>query len=201
GRRFRGNAGCGDARKNDLVHRVDLERKPPDMMNTGLGRRFGAIVYDSLLVLAVLFLGTLPFVAAAGGEPVEPRNRLYQLTLLLVCYAFFVGFWSGYGRTLGMQSWRLRIEAPEGRKPGAGRASLRFVAVILSWLPAGLACGWQLVDSDNLGGHDRLSGTRLRYCPTEHARGAASARGLGRTAKPRATRVRASKRRSPVSGW
>ena len=135
------------------------------MKNAGLGRRFGAIVYDSLLVLAVLFLGTLPFVAAAGGEPVEPGNRLYQLTLLLVCYAFFVGFWSGYGRTLGMQSWRLRIETPEGRKPDAGQASVRFFAAILSWLPAGLGFWWQLVDRDNLAWHDRLSGTRLRYYP------------------------------------
>src|SRR5690606_40308321 len=97
------------------------------MMNTGLGRRFGAIVYDSLLVLAVLFLGTLPFVAAAGGEPVEPRNRLYQLTLLLVCYAFFVGFWSGSGRTLGLQSWRRRAGTREGRKPVGGAASGRRV--------------------------------------------------------------------------
>lgn len=135
------------------------------MKNAGLGRRFGAIVYDSLLVLAVLFLGTLPFVAAAGGEPVEPGNRLYQLTLLLICYAFFVGFWAGYGRTLGMQSWRLRIETPEGRKPDAGQASVRFFAAILSWLPAGLGFWWQLVDRDNLAWHDRLSGTRLRYYP------------------------------------
>jgi uncharacterized RDD family membrane protein YckC len=135
------------------------------MSNTSLGRRFGAIVYDFLLVLAVLFLGTLPFVAAAGGEPVEPGNRLYQLTMLLLCYAFFAGFWSGYGRTLGMQSWRLRIETPEGRKPNLRQASVRFFAAVLSWLPAGLGFWWQLFDRDGLAWHDRLSGTRLRHYP------------------------------------
>lgn len=134
-------------------------------MNTGLGRRFGAIVYDSLLVLAVLFLGTLPFVAAAGGEPVEPGNRLYQLTMLLLCYVFFVGFWSGYGRTLGMQSWRLRIETIEGRKPDLRQSSVRFFAALLSWLPAGLGFWWQLFDPEGLAWHDRLSGTRLRHYP------------------------------------
>jgi uncharacterized RDD family membrane protein YckC len=135
------------------------------MGNTSLGRRFGAIVYDSLLVLAVLFLGTLPFVAAAGGEPVEPGNRLYQLTMLLLCYGFFVGFWSGYGRTLGMQSWRLRIETAEGRKPDLTQATVRFFAALLSWLPAGLGFWWQVLDRDGLTWHDRLSGTRLRHYP------------------------------------
>ena len=135
------------------------------MMNTSLGRRFGAIVYDSLLVLAVLFLGTLPFVAAAGGEPVEPGNRLYQVTILLLCYVFFVGFWSAYGRTLGMQSWRVRIETMEGKKPGVRRSSIRFFAALLSWLPAGLGFWWQVFDPDGLAWHDRLSGTRLRHYP------------------------------------
>lgn len=135
------------------------------MMNTSLGRRFGAIVYDSLLVLAVLFLGTLPFIAAAGGEPVEPGNRMYQLTMLLLCYVFFIGFWSGYGRTLGMQSWRLRIETIEGGKPGVKRSTIRFFAALLSWLPAGLGFWWQVFDADGLAWHDRLSGTRLRHYP------------------------------------
>ena len=135
------------------------------MTNVSLSRRFGAIVYDSLLVLAVLFLGTLPFVAVAGGEPVEPGNRLYQLTMLLLCYAFFAGFWSGYGRTLGMQSWRLRIETADGRKPNLRQASVRFFAALVSWLPVGLGFWWQLFDRDGLAWHDRLSGTRLRHYP------------------------------------
>ena len=122
------------------------------MMNTGLGRRFGAIVYDSLLVLAVLFLGTLPFVAAAGGEPVEPGNRLYQLTMLLLCYVFFVGFWSGYGRTLGMHSWRLRIETAEGRKPALVHTlNGTAIAVIAIDVAGGLITNlWMMVNPDKL---------------------------------------------------
>ncbi|MEX2496746.1 MAG: RDD family protein [Woeseia sp.] len=135
------------------------------MSNTGLGRRFGAILYDSLLALALMFLGTLPFIAARGGEPVESGNVAYQLCMLLICYAFFVGFWTLYGRTLGLQSWRLRIETRDGKKPDLAHASLRFFAAILSWLPLGLGFWWQLVDRDGLAWHDRLSGTRLRHYP------------------------------------
>ena len=135
------------------------------MENASLGRRMGAAVYDTLLVFALMFLATLPFVAARGGEPVEPGNTAYQVTMVLVAYLFFVGFWSGYGRTLGLQSWRLRIETADGRKPSPGQASIRFFAAILSWLPAGLGFWWQLRDPERLTWHDRLSGTRLRYYP------------------------------------
>lgn len=135
------------------------------MTNTSLRRRFGAILYDSLLVLALLFLATLPFIGMRSGESVEPATKLHQLTLLLVVYVFFVGFWSGYGRTLGMQSWRLRIETADGAKPSYAAASLRFFAAILSWLPVGLGFWWQLWDADRLTWHDRISGTRLRHYP------------------------------------
>lgn len=135
------------------------------MQPAGLLRRLGAIVYDCLLLFALLFLGTLPFVAMSHGENVRPGNLAYQLTLAAIIVAFFVGFWSGYGRTLGMQSWRLRIEAADGRKPGVTAAGTRFVAAIFSWLPAGLGFWWQLWDREGLTWHDRLSGTRLVYYP------------------------------------
>lgn len=137
------------------------------MTNAGIMRRFGAILYDALLVLALMILGTLPFVAVRGGAPVNPGTLPHQLTLLAIAYLFFVGFWSGYGRTLGMQSWRLRIESLEGGKPSLAAASLRFFGAIISWLPAGLGFWWQLWDRDGLSWHDRISGTRLVYYPKD----------------------------------
>lgn len=135
------------------------------MRNTGLLRRLGAMLYDSLLVLALMFLGTLPFIAMRGGEPVDPGTPHYQLAMLGVAYLFFVGFWSLYGRTLGMQSWGLRIEDDNGNRPGFGRCTLRFLVAIVSLLPAGLGFWWQLVDRDNLAWHDRASSTRLKHYP------------------------------------
>ena len=124
------------------------------------------MIYDGLLVLAVLFLVTLPFVAVRGGEPVEPDDNLvYQLTVLAAIYAFFTGFWSWRGRTLGMQAWRMQLETPDGRVPSIGNASLRFIAAVLSLLPLGLGFLWQLWDPEKLAWHDRLSNTRLRYYP------------------------------------
>jgi len=135
------------------------------MRNAPLGRRLGAMLYDALLVLALLMAATLPFVAIRGGEPVEPGDPLYQLVMLVVAWAFFAGFWTRSGRTLGMQSWRLQIETTDGQRPHLGAATGRFLAAILSALPLGLGYWWQLIDRDGLAWHDRLSGTRLVYHP------------------------------------
>ena len=135
------------------------------MSNASIGRRIGAMTYDGLLVLALLFLGTLPFNAVRGGEAVEPGDAVLQFTLALIIYLFFVVFWVRYSRTLGMQSWGLRIETFDGGKPDTKQASIRLFASLLSWLPLGMGFWWQLFDRENLAWHDRLSGTRLRYYP------------------------------------
>jgi uncharacterized RDD family membrane protein YckC len=135
----------------------------------GFLRRIGAILYDSLLLFALWFLATLPFIAIRGGESVDSASGFlqlaYRLTLLLVAYGFFVGFWTTRGRTLGMQSWGLQLEEPDARIPGLGTATIRFFAAILSWAPLGLGFLWQLWDRDGLAWHDRLSRSRLMHYP------------------------------------
>ncbi len=140
------------------------------MMNkpTSLMRRIGAMLYDGLLILALLFLTTIPFIAWRGGDPVESGGNLpYQITLAVVIFAFFVGFWSRSGRTLGMQSWGLRAETETGQIPSLGQACIRFFAAIISWLPVGLGFLWQLWDKESLTWHDRISKTRLMHYPKE----------------------------------
>jgi len=138
------------------------------MQNTGLFRRLAAVLYDTLLVVALLMLATLPFVAIRGGEPVETGdNLLYQLVLVGIVFAFFVGFWSRSGRTLGMQSWGLQLETRDGQIPSLATASLRFLAALLSLIPLGLGFFWQLWDKESLTWHDRISKTRLVYYPKD----------------------------------
>ena len=137
------------------------------MRSAPLSRRLGAMLYDGLLVVALMMFATVPFVIVRGGESVEAGDPFYRITMLIIAWLFFAGFWSRSGRTLGLQAWRLRIETTAGERPGFGVASLRFLAALASWLPLGLGFWWQLWDKDALSWHDRLSGTRLRYYPKE----------------------------------
>ena len=129
------------------------------------------MLYDALLVVALLFLATVPFVAVRGFNAIEPGdNPAFRITLVVVIYAFFVGFWTRAGRTLGMQSWGLQLETEDGRIPSVGAASLRFVAAIVSALPLGLGFLWQLWDPQRLTWHDRISRTRVVYYPRNKER-------------------------------
>lgn len=139
------------------------------MHNATLLRRLGAILYDSLLVLALMILASLVFIGVRAGESVESGDGLYQFVLFLIAYLFFAVYWSSSGRTLGMQSWRLQLETANGEKPDFARASLRFFAAVISLVPLGLGFWWQLWDRDGLAWHDRLSGTRLRHYPKSEA--------------------------------
>jgi len=135
------------------------------MKNSTLMRRLGAISYDTLLVIALLMFVSTLFLINRGGEAVEPYTLPHQITLLVVIYVFFVGFWSRSGSTLGMLAWGLRVETADGKVPSITMASVRFIAAIVSWIPLGLGFLWQLWDKDQLTWHDRLSRTRLRHYP------------------------------------
>lgn len=136
---------------------------------TGLLRRLAAMLYDGLLVLALLVLVTVPFYFAGGGGEADiyNDNPLHQAMWFAVPFIFFVSFWSTKGRTLGMQSWGLQLEDEHGRIPRVGRASVRFFAACVSFACLGLGFAWQLIDRERLTWHDRLSGTRLMHYPRQ----------------------------------
>ena len=134
---------------------------------SGLMRRFGAILYDALLMIALSFLATIPFLTTTSGEAVNPETLAHQVVLGAIMYAFLVGFWCKRGSTLGMLAWGLRVETKDGSLPSIGQGTVRFLVAILSWLAIGIGFLWQLWDKEQLTWHDRLSGTRLIHYPRQ----------------------------------
>ena len=122
------------------------------------------MLYDGLLLLATLFAAEAIVVAALGGA-VGAGNPLHTLYLLFVALIFYTGFWVYAGQTLGMQTWRLRITNAQGGDISVRQAVTRFLASLLSWLPAGLGYLWMLRDPQRRAWHDRLSGTLIKYHP------------------------------------
>lgn len=149
---------------------TEISNRPP-----ALWRRLAAIFYDSLVVLALYILVSffiVPF--APHGESLDAfyahhpvMKFLYQLVLLLLGFAFFGGFWTRNGQTLGMLAWKLRVvQSSSGGAITWKQAAVRYLAAIVSWLVCGLGFIWSLFDRDRKTWHDRLSGTELRMAPS-----------------------------------
>ena len=126
-----------------------------------LTRRLAAIIYDILLLFAVLFAATAILMPFTQGEAIGSNNLLYLFYLLTWTYIFFAWQWTHGGQTLGMRAWKIKLTDRSGHIIGWGTASKRFFLAMLSWLFAGMGYIWVLFDPDKLTFHDRYSGTRL----------------------------------------
>lgn len=138
----------------------------PELPPPGLLRRLGAMLYDSLLLLALLMLLSYPYVWLTGGaKPGLLVKTLYQLYLLAICFLYFAGSWVRAGQTLGLRTWRMKLTGNDGGPITWALAAKRFASAWLSLLCLGLGFLWVLYDRDKLAWHDRLSGTKLVRLP------------------------------------
>jgi uncharacterized RDD family membrane protein YckC len=134
--------------------------------NAGFGRRLAALVYDFLLLAALLMIYTGGALFFTHGAAVVPATAgawvyLYRAGLVLVIGGYYLINWLRSGQTLGMQAWRLRVVTDSGLPPALKAAALRAVFGVLAWAPVGLGVLWMYVDPDHLALHDRLSKTRV----------------------------------------
>lgn len=140
---------------------MEKQAYPP----ASLGKRLAAIVYDSLLLVTVLYFAGFIALAFTGGEPIEARNPLYTSYLFFVAFFYFAIPWVRSGQTLGMKTWRLRVQNENGQPISWWQALLRFLCACLSWACLGLGFIWSLFDKQRRTWHDRFSETVLIQLP------------------------------------
>ena len=70
-------------------------------MQAPLIKRLLTIFYDSLLLIAVLFLAMALLLLISGGYQFQAGNPLMTAYLLVVSFVFFGWFWTHGGQTLG----------------------------------------------------------------------------------------------------
>ena len=156
-------------------------------------RRLSAMLYESLLLLAVSFPPLL--VASVSATMIGQENPLVSLIatvgLIFFWALYFCYAWQKAGQTLPMKVWRLRLENPQGTLLSKGKIYLRFfwALVFLALIPAlvyyvsrqttlspllsfELAILWWLLpwgyayfDSDKQFLYDRLAGSRIVLLP------------------------------------
>ncbi len=165
------------------------------MSPAGIGRRLLALLYEGLLLAALLLIAGFalaPFVSPSGsatthmlGIPSTPA-RVAALAVLFALGALFFGWsWSEGRRTLPMKTWHLALVTREGAPLQWRIALIRYVAW---WIGPALGVvgyallkptGWgafmmpillvnwlaAFVDPQRQFLHDRIAGTRLISLP------------------------------------
>jgi uncharacterized RDD family membrane protein YckC len=132
---------------------------PPPAISAGLRRRVLSLIYEALLLVALIFLSSLPFVMLAHEADRAVARPLFQLYLLAVAAFYFVWQWRSSGQTLAMKTWHVRLVTRECARLSPRQAALRFLFAVPGALLLGVGFLWALVDSEKLFLHDRLAGT------------------------------------------
>lgn len=116
-----------------------------DNQVAGAWVRLLAVLYDGMLVLALLFLvsvvlvavGTLSFgqvgtqATDAVQLPLWYQNAILSPSFVLTLYGFYGIFWRKSGQTLGMQTWRLKTITSDGKLLNWGQSFVRIVCACL----------------------------------------------------------------------
>lgn len=151
-----------------------------------LKRKAICLIYESLLLLAVLFIASLIFHLIVRDTEAAYFKPLFQIYLFVVMGYYFTWFWTHGGQTLAMQTWKMRVVTVEGGGLTKKKAIARYLCtligvasfvaidylmpfefvtklhlVLISFLFFGFGFIWALFDRDQQFLHDRLAGTRI----------------------------------------
>ena len=139
--------------------------KSTELRPAPLLRRLAAMLYDSLLCIALLLvvtglytslhqllirlelLGADRYARMLEANTAINYDPLLTVLLVLSLWGFFGFFWRRRGQTLGMQAWKIRIQNEDGSPVTWLQAFMRVLVGILSWLALGLGYLWQWFDA------------------------------------------------------
>ena len=150
-----------------------------------LWRRLLALVYDLLIVVALMLVANMLGLALTGGHLLDDRQHLRATWFPLFeagCVGgYFLASWRRGGQTIGMRPWHIRVTRDDGGVLSLQQAAIRVLAAAVPllllmldpWigLPATLLtllaawAGWfavALFDPRRRALHDLVAGTELR---------------------------------------
>ena len=131
-----------------------------DPRPAGLLRRIGAMVYDTLVLVALWLVTLFPIVAifdaAVAGIGV-------QALLLGELVGFFGYFWIYRGQTTGMLAWGLKLETLSGARMTWPQVVRRLAGAALSFACFGLGYLWIIFDPAKRSWSDLLSASVVMH--------------------------------------
>ncbi len=133
----------------------------PRPATPGIGRRLLSLIYELLLLTALVLLVGAGATAISQSTAPDHARIITQILVALFSVGYFAGQWHHRGQTLPMKTWRMRLETTDGKAVTIPRAVLRACLAPATYLFFGMAVLWALIDRDRQFLHDRIAGTRL----------------------------------------
>ncbi len=175
-----GDEMIGSLRESTVELDTRLERRPrrwfhrsarpelnPPTPYAGFGTRGVALMIDALLAQVIFLVGAamvgLIAELAGGVHPGWLAAIFVGGGWAIVEIVYFVGSWSVLGRTPGMHLMGLRVQGPDGRRPGVIRSFVRLIGLWLAIAIAFLGFLPVLVDDRRRALQDYLAGTEVVY--------------------------------------
>ena len=125
----------------------------------GFWIRVVAYIIDGILVGIVGAIVDLIFHA----NPNDPNSSGYgiaQSLNFLIGAAYFIGFWSAWSATPGQRILSLRVVDANTTQPiTVGKAILRYIGLLVSFLVCFIGVIWVAFDSRKQGWMDKIAGT------------------------------------------
>ena len=107
------------------------ENSPATAPPCPLWRRLLALVYDLLIVVAIMMVAVMIGLLLTHGQLVDTDGRLQALWFppfegALVA-AYFVTSWLRGGQTIGMRPWHIQVTRADGGAPSLQQAVIRVL--------------------------------------------------------------------------
>lgn len=121
------------------------QQQPQEHVIAGVWVRLLAVLYDGMLLLAMLFLVSVVLVSVGTvlfGEVGSQANQAQKLptwyqnwilspSFVLTLVGFYGIFWRKTGQTLGMQTWRLQVVTSSGTLLTWRQSAIRIVCACI----------------------------------------------------------------------
>jgi uncharacterized RDD family membrane protein YckC len=144
---------------------------PPQPMGGYMPSAAPAGNYGGFWIRVVAYIIDIIILAVIGRvidavfqvNPTDTTSGAYGLASfinLVIDIAYFAGQWTYFGATLGQRVFKLRVvDANTGQPIGLGKALLRWVGLIVSFLVCFVGVIWVAFDGRKQGWMDKIAGT------------------------------------------
>jgi len=134
------------------------------MQSAGFLKRILALVYDSLLIAAIVLVLSLLLVLVNGGYP-ESGSFVSFIQFFILIFTgpiFYSYFWIvNKGQTTGMQAWKIKLVTTDETELNINKTMLRCLISTISFACLGLGYLWILYHKDDLSWSDILTKTKV----------------------------------------